>query len=142
MSPVAEGNRPETAVNRGSPRARAIRARARPLRPSLEADETADERVVARVRAVGVVAPKLLVEAELGRRDRPRHWHTELAKTRRTDRDQQRGDRLDAALEVVEASPDEILPGQLAGLGTPIEPCHHAISVTRGAVGCLSRAGS
>src|SRR6266511_2938965 len=85
--------------------------RARRARGSLEADETADERVVARVGAGAVLGAKQFVEAMLGRGERLRQGQAEPAKPGGADRDEQGLGRLEAASEVANPLPDELLAG-------------------------------
>src|SRR5712692_2333688 len=78
---------------------------------SLEADETADERVVARVGSVAVLGAEHLVQALLGRSERLRKGQPEPAKTRGADRDEQGLGRLEAPGEIVDPLADELLAG-------------------------------
>ena len=85
--------------------------RARRTGSTLEADETADERVVARVGGVAVLGAEQLVEALLGRSERLRQVQPEPAKTGGADRDQQGLGRLEAAGEVADPLADEFVAG-------------------------------
>ncbi len=85
--------------------------RARRAGSSLEADETADERVVARVGSVAVLGAEQLVEALLRRGERLRQSQPEPAKAGGADRDEQGLGRLEAAGEVADPLVDELLAG-------------------------------
>src|SRR5437763_1562663 len=82
--------------------------RARGAGGALEADEPANERVVARVGRVTVLCAQHLVEAMLGRCERLPQREAEPAKPRRSDRDQQGLLRFDPALEISNATADKV----------------------------------
>ena len=78
----------------------------------LEADQPPNQGVVSRVRGIAVLARQELVQAVLGRRQRPDRQLSEGAReTRRADRDQQSRNGLGAALEIVETGTDEVTTG-------------------------------
>jgi len=64
------------------------------------------------MRSVGTIGGEARVEAVLGIRKRLRDGDPGLSQPWRTDRDEECLDRLDAALEIVESSKDELVPWQ------------------------------
>lgn len=85
---------------------RALAARSKLTRRRLSAQAGA--------RPVRIVPAQVLVEAKLGVGKRLGHGQSELVKARSADRDEQRFYRLDAALEIVKPSLDEVLAGELS----------------------------
>jgi len=79
---------------------------------SLEAHESAHERVETGVRGVALGADKQRVEAMLWVLDALRHDDAE-APARRTDSDEQRRRRLAAIPKILESRPNEVAAGQV-----------------------------
>jgi hypothetical protein len=77
-----------------------------------EADEPADECVVARVRRVAVLVGEKLVEPMLRHRDGPRNLKSEATQARSPDRDKRGFRRVDPTDEVMEAALHEICAGK------------------------------
>src|SRR2546421_12247251 len=102
---------PSTCMNRrmrsASARSR-IDARRECLRRTLEAHEAPNERVVAGVRGVGILAAQPFVEATLGRGERIRDVVPDAAQSRGADGDEQRLVGFDSALEVCDSLSYEI----------------------------------
>lgn len=61
---------------------------------------------------VGVVAAEQVVETSLGVRERWRQRHAKQREPWGPDRDEQRGHRLDPALEIGDAGCDEVVAGK------------------------------
>src|SRR5712692_9637001 len=88
---------------------------------ALEADEPADQRVVAGMGGVAVPLAEELVESVLGRGQGVGERQAEPSQPGRADRDEQRLDRLHAALEILDPLPDQVLPRKLPIL---LARCH------------------
>jgi hypothetical protein len=88
-----------------------MRETSRAGRP-LEADEPADECVVARMRRVAVLVGEKLVEPMLGHRDGPGNLKSEATQARSPDRDKRGFRRVDPTDEVMEAALHEICAGK------------------------------
>ena len=80
---------------------------------SLEAHESAHERVETGVRGVALGADKQRVEAMLWVLDALRHDDAEAPEARRTDGDEQRRRRLAAIPKILESRPNEVAAGQV-----------------------------
>src|SRR5436309_12156947 len=78
------------------------------IRTSARSSSSCNEGVIARMGCVSVPASEQLVQAKFRRRERLRHVEAETAEPRCADRDEQRLERLDPLLEVVEPALDEL----------------------------------
>src|ERR1700693_2150128 len=76
----------------------------------LEADESADERVVTGVGSIAVPLPEQAIKTVLGRGKGGRDVQAEAPQPRRSDRDEQRLHRLDPLLQIPDAAAHEIAP--------------------------------
>ncbi len=90
----------------------------KPCGSALEADEPADKGVVARVRGIAVTLAQEKIEPLLRIGQRRRDRQTETTEPGGADRDKERFGRLNAALEITNAPPDEVFAGQSSGLRT------------------------
>jgi hypothetical protein len=101
-------------------RSASARTLARARRRAFEADEAADQPIVATVCRSRGAARKKRVQAVLGLGGNPGRVNAEGAQARRTDGDQKSRDRLPAAVQIFEARGDQITAGQFV-------PCHPEI---------------
>jgi hypothetical protein len=93
-----------------------------------EADEPADECVVARMRRVSVLVGEKRVEPMLGHREGPGNLKSEATQARSPDRDKQGFRRVDPTDEVMEAALHEICAGKRRSRGVE----RHARNRTEG----------
>lgn len=82
---------------------------------ALEADEPANQSVVARVRGVGVGLPEVLIEPLFGKREGVvGNYDSRSAQARLSDGHQENLRGLDACAQVLKPSTDEITPWKRA----------------------------